>query len=334
MDWNDDGMKDLIVGERNGTIRIYLNTNKDEDPVFNGYTFLKLGTSNFDCGLNSHPFVADWNNDGLFDLIVGEDGGKVFLLINEGTQGSPVFNAKPYLMDGGSTLTTGNEASTAVVDWDRDGKKDLLCGNYYGNVYFWKNVGTDEDPQFNGKVYLKSGGANIDVHYYARIDVADWNNDGVVDLLSGNRYYDGTPVGGVWYFKANGPLSANTNFISESAGGMIRMNINAGSSQSNRFYMVFGTTSGTSPGTPLPGGLATLPINWDAFTNIVADVNYPESIIFTGFYGTLGSNGRGEAIFDTNGPVPGMSGYMVSFAYALNDPWDYASNALNIEIVP
>ena len=34
VDWDDDMRKDLLVGVSNGTIRIYLNTGTDEDPVF------------------------------------------------------------------------------------------------------------------------------------------------------------------------------------------------------------------------------------------------------------------------------------------------------------
>lgn len=332
MDWNNDGKKDLIVGERNGTIRIYLNTNTDENPLFSGYTFLKIGAANYDCGLNSHPFVTDWNNDGLFDLVVGEDYGKVHLLLNIGTPGNPTFETPTWLQDGASNLTTGNEASPAVVDWDRDGKKDLLCGNYNGNVYFWKNVGTDENPQFNGKVYLKADGVNLDVVYYARIDVADWNNDGVMDLLSGNRNYSGTPVGGVWYFEANGPLSSSASAIPETKGAIVRLDLNGGLANANRNYLMLGSVTGTVPGTTLPGGQAVLPLNWDLFTNLVISLlNTPA---FSKFMGTLNNQGASTATFNTLGPIPGMAGITLTFAYGLNGPWDFASNGVNIEIIP
>jgi hypothetical protein len=41
------------------------------------------------------------------------------------------------------------------------------------------------------------------------------------------------------------------------------------------------------------------------------------------------------AIFNTLGSMPpGMAGVTLSFAYALNNPWDFASNPVGIEIVP
>lgn len=74
-------------------------------------------------------------------------------------------------------------------------------------------------------------------------------------------------------------------------------------------------------------------INWDAFTNInLLMINTPA---FYGFLGTLESHGTSKAKFNTSGPLPSvMVGLKISFAYALNAPWDYASNAVNIEILP
>ena len=49
----------------------------------------------------SIPTTSDWNNDGLFDLIVGEGGyltleGKVRVYLNEGSSGAPDFTAWGY----------------------------------------------------------------------------------------------------------------------------------------------------------------------------------------------------------------------------------------------
>ncbi len=42
MDWNNDGKKDLVTGEREGYVRIYLNTGTDSSPSFSGFTYLQL----------------------------------------------------------------------------------------------------------------------------------------------------------------------------------------------------------------------------------------------------------------------------------------------------
>ena len=331
MDWNNDGKKDLITGERNGTIRIYLNVNTDEDPQFNGFSYLKINGSNYDCGLNSHPFVVDWNNDGAFDLLVGDDSGKVHYLQNKGGL-VPDFNAPVYLKNGTATLTTGNEASPAVADFNGDGNKDLVVGDYQGRILYFENKGDDEWPVFSGYQTLTAGGSTIDVQYYARIDVYDWNNDGVMDILSGNRNYNGTPTGGVWYFETMGPLSADTHAITESAGGTVKFTLNADATGGSRDYLVLASISGTQPGTPLPGGQVTLPLNWDLMTTSV--VNLANTPIFDQFMGSLSILGQGSATFALPAGVPGTAGLTIHFAYALANPWDLVSNPVAIEVQP
>jgi hypothetical protein len=128
-------------------------------------------------------------------------------------------------------------------------------------------------------------------------------------------------------------LAADTYTLSEGTGGVVGFKLAAGASNGGRNYLLFGSMSGTSPGTPLPGGHVTLPLNWDLFTNMVIGlVNTP---FFKEFMGTLDGDGAAEAEFNSFGPLPGGSaGLSLCFAYALNNKWDYASNPVIVEIVP
>ena len=43
-DWNNDGRKDLIVGQlSDGKVRLYLNQDTDTAPVFKDFSYLKAG---------------------------------------------------------------------------------------------------------------------------------------------------------------------------------------------------------------------------------------------------------------------------------------------------
>lgn len=43
-DWNNDGRKDLVVGQfSKGAIRLYLNQGTDAEPVFNNFSILQAG---------------------------------------------------------------------------------------------------------------------------------------------------------------------------------------------------------------------------------------------------------------------------------------------------
>jgi len=60
----------------------------------------------------SVPTVADWNGDGLFDLIIGEGGGgfkgRVRIYLNEGSAEAPLFNGftRAQTPEGDLTLLT------------------------------------------------------------------------------------------------------------------------------------------------------------------------------------------------------------------------------------
>jgi hypothetical protein len=43
----------------------------------------------------------------------------------------------------------------SFFDYDKDGVIDLISGNYHGNVFFRKNIGTNETPQYNDPIKLK-----------------------------------------------------------------------------------------------------------------------------------------------------------------------------------
>lgn len=331
MDWNNDGKKDLITGERDGYLRLFINSGTNASPVFNSFSFIQVGGNTFDSGYNSMPAVVDWNNDGKKDLLCGEHDGKIFLLTNVGADAAPVFQSTSYIQDQGQDLIIySGRTSPDVVDWDRDGKKDILAGDKDGYVYFFRNVGTDAAPVFNGSVQLKAGGQTIDIGYNSRPYAVDWDNDQVMDLVCG-CYDINASSGLVWGFHAKGPLAIDFNQLSVASGGAIGFELNAGPGYANRNYLIFTSITGTEPGTPLPGGMV-LPINWDVLTNLgLKIVNSP---IFSNFLGVLDLKGKAVATFNTFGPLPAGSFGVLSFAYGLGDPWDYVSNAASVEIVP
>lgn len=126
-------------------------------------------------------------------------------------------------------------------------------------------------------------------------------------------------------------LTGDNHTITETAGGTVNFTLDAGPGNKNRDYLLFGSVTGTSPGVPLPGGMAILPLNWDIFTNMV--ISYANLPIFSNFMGQLNSSGRAFASLNL-GPVSGATGLVMDFAYALANPWDVASNTFSVEITP
>jgi hypothetical protein len=324
VDWNNDNKKDLLVGEREGQIRIFINSGTNASPVFTGFTYLEVGGSTFDCGWNSMLFVTDWDEDGKKDLIVGEHDGKIILLLNVNTDADPVFTTESYLLNGGGIMDIGGRTSPVVVDWDGDGKKDILAGEKEGNVFFIRNIGTNSAPEFNGFTLLEAGGALIDVDYNSRPFVVDWDNDGTMDLFSGS--FDTVAQTGL------GPLSTDDNQISVATGGTLNFSLDAGTGNANRNYLVLGSISGTEPGYTLPGGQAVLPLNFDVYTDVIFVLL--NTVLFDKFMGKL--DGAGQAAAQLNAPVipPIGIGAILYHAYCLNSPFDYVSNPIQVELIP
>lgn len=184
------------------TLQLYRNV----DPTSGLYIF---GNPAASVNAMAAPEVVDWNNDGLSDLLVGQADGRVALFLNKGTRGNPVFDGFSYLklQNGtyiwgyaGCNCDGGGPACTAprMVDWNNDGKKDLLLGQWSGPFYYNQpmyvclNVGTDANPVFSDRMVFQLN--TTPQQPYTMPFVADWNGDGILDLIAGdNSMWGPTP---------------------------------------------------------------------------------------------------------------------------------------------
>jgi hypothetical protein len=190
--WDGDMRKDLLVGQADGTIKIFLNIGTDNNPTFDGGTFVQVGKAgskvNINVGKRATPTMVDWNNDGKKDLVVGALDGRIHIFINEGTDAKPDFVTETFAKQNTSDLTVpGLRSSPEIVDLNGDGLKDILTGNTNGQLLFYKNVGTKESPLFSGYTFVESDGIPIDLKgdVRSRPFVCDWNADGYLDVLIG-----------------------------------------------------------------------------------------------------------------------------------------------------
>jgi hypothetical protein len=201
-DWNEDGKKDLLVGDTDGGITLFINVGTNSSPVLSNNGFIQAGSSKLDVGSRAAPVVVDWNNDGKKDLVIGNDNGYIRLYINSGSNASPQFTTFTNLMVAGSNIMH-YRSSPEVFDLNGDGKKDLLVGDWYGYYHFYSNTGSDKNP-----IFTTAETVMIDteppqymwVDESAKFDLADWDEDGDMDIISGewnayvNLFTNTTPL--------------------------------------------------------------------------------------------------------------------------------------------
>ncbi|RJP73428.1 MAG: T9SS C-terminal target domain-containing protein [Candidatus Zixiibacteriota bacterium] len=188
VDWNGDSLPDLIVGECEGFIRVFLNRGTPGSPRLEAEGCVLLGGDTLDAGNHARPWVDDWDEDGRFDLLIGCQEGCVWVALNQGTPVAPQFAAMTRLtLASGQELLLASESAPVVTDLDGDGDQDLVCGRSDGRIYFCRNTGSSADPRLDDPLPLPMGAGFVDTDMFSRPTALDWDGDGDTDLLSGSH---------------------------------------------------------------------------------------------------------------------------------------------------
>lgn len=184
IDWNNDGKKDLAVGDKYGNMTIFINTKTDDAPIFAKGTY----ATPYNVGYNATPCILDWDNDGKKDIVAGCQSGEIRLFLNIGSDINPIFTT-PTIMQ--IPLDNEKDTSPSVIDFNRDYKKDIIIGTGYGEMYLFINSGSDKTPVFNTKTRLRFlDGNDIKANDNSSPAISDWDNNGSSDLIVGGG--DGT----------------------------------------------------------------------------------------------------------------------------------------------
>ena len=149
------------------------------------------------------PIAFDWDKDGDFDLITGDEDGRVAFIENTGKRdkaNTPVFARPVYFQQEADALKFGALATPVGFDWDGDGDTDIVSGNTAGYLGFFKNLSGAgvEKPRWAAPQLLKAdeqtirwqAGANGSIQGpaeakwgYTTLSIADWDGDKLPDLI-------------------------------------------------------------------------------------------------------------------------------------------------------
>ncbi|MGC9355370.1 MAG: FG-GAP repeat domain-containing protein, partial [Mariniphaga sp.] len=196
------------------------NTGTRKEPVYAEGKFLENENGIIKMDLQMIvPVAVDWDRDGDADLIVGDEDGRVAFIENTGDVKNrmPVFKSPRYFQQQADLVKFGALATPFAVDWDNDGDLDLITGNSAGYIGFIENLDDGNPPRWNKPVYLKAEGETIRILAgengsiqgpaerkwgYTTLSVADWDGDGLLDIIANSIF--GKIV---WYKNVGSPTA-------------------------------------------------------------------------------------------------------------------------------
>jgi FG-GAP-like repeat/FG-GAP repeat len=202
-DLTGNGLLDLVVGNYNGPVEIYLN-NGTTDP-FNNVTPILLTNSDPTVGLAA----ADVNHDGRADLIVANQGAPTRLYLNNGSATNPFGGVTPI------AITNANATSVALADVNGDSRPDLVVGamstdpTKLAPSQLFLNTGSTTKP-FGPSPILITG-----ADYVTSLAVIDLNGDKRPDLVVGQA---GNTSGGTTFGEPT-RVFMNTGIVANPFGG-------------------------------------------------------------------------------------------------------------------
>jgi hypothetical protein len=200
-DFDGDGDLDLLCGEFRDSFTYYENTGTRTRPDYAAGRPLALGGVRLVMDLCMiTPTAVDFDGDGDLDLVVGDEDGRVAFLEHTGriSGGMPQFLPPRYFRQFAAEVKFGALATPYAFDWDGDGDEDLISGNTAGYVGFIENLGGTPirwaAPRYltaGGRLIRELAGPNGSIQGpaeakwgYSILSVADWDGDGLPDLMT------------------------------------------------------------------------------------------------------------------------------------------------------
>jgi len=176
-----DGDLDLICGDEKGFFHYFKNTAELGEPMF-----LQLAQLNIDSvqsDTRAIPFLYDYDEDGLLDIIAGSKQGVLIFIKNTGNSDEIHLEIKNLLFGNVKEIEIGNPLANSapfISPLSKNNSKPyLLVHSYSGKIAIFDDLQADQftkiDTSYND---ISTGGGG-------GIAVSDFNQDGYYEIVVG-----------------------------------------------------------------------------------------------------------------------------------------------------
>jgi hypothetical protein len=144
VDWNRDGLTDLVVLDHEGYLAFFERTKNAQGQVGvlpgrrlfvdEAGRFIALNTQHAGKSGRRKIDLVDWDQDGDLDLLLNSTNAELYR--NEGPWGDKVILKNVGLL--AQRKISGHTSSPTTIDLNQDGKRELLVGAEDGRFYHLK----------------------------------------------------------------------------------------------------------------------------------------------------------------------------------------------------
>jgi hypothetical protein len=229
IDYNNDGLKDLLIGNYgyfnnsnpSSQLALLRNIGSQTEPNFEvinrdygGLSSIALDTILNETVNGLYPTLADLDNDGDVDMVLGDNNGKLHYFKNNADDGQDAFFELETVNF--FSIDIGQHATPFLFDMNNDNLFDLIIGQVDGTLSYAENTGTANDPIYNS-LMEDFGGISVNndesLYGFSTPYVYEQNNE--INILIGSE------SGRIYHYRSvDNNLSNNFDLISNDFQGI------------------------------------------------------------------------------------------------------------------